>query len=154
MLMTVIGTGVAGLLLLFLEMFLPGLIAGVVGAILLIICVVLAFTDLGAEAGMTALLISAASSGGLWWWWATRFQETRFGKSMTLSATIAGDGGTTALAQLAGQEGEAISALRPAGTVTLEGRRVDAITDGEFLDVGTRVRVIRSNGMSVVVRKA
>jgi membrane-bound serine protease (ClpP class) len=154
MLMTVIGTGIAGLLLLFLEMFLPGLIAGIVGAILLCVSVVLAYTELGAEAGNTALLLAALSTGGLWWWWATRFQHTRFGKRMTLEATITGNATADDLATFAGQEGAAVTPLRPAGSVAVAGRRLDAITDGEFLESGTKIRIIRPHGMSVLVRRA
>ncbi len=154
MLTTVIGTGIAGLLLLFLEMFLPGLIAGVVGGILLCVSVVLAYTELGAEAGNTALLLAALCSGGMWWWWATRFQQTRFGKSMTLNATITGNASSGDLATFAGQEGDAVTPLRPAGSVNVGGKRLDAITDGEFLESGTKIRIIRPHGMSVLVRKA
>ena len=70
MISTIVSLGAAGLALLFLEMFLPGMIAGVVGACLLAASVIMAYTDLGAEAGNTALLIASTASAGLWWWWA------------------------------------------------------------------------------------
>lgn len=154
MITTVIGTGIAGILLLFLEMFLPGLIAGTIGAALLLVSVIMAYTNLGAEAGNLALLLAALTSGGMWWWWATRFQHTRFGKKMTLEATVAGPAVAPDLVQLAGQEGSAITPLRPSGTINIGGRRVDAMTDGEFLEAGTAVRVVRANGLAVLVRKA
>lgn len=153
MLTTVIGTGIAGLLLLFLEMFLPGLIAGIVGGILLVVSVVLAYTNLGAEAGNYTFAIATIATGGLWWWWATRFQQTSFGKRMTLQAAITGDAVGSDLATLAGQEGAAVTPLRPGGTVSIAGRRIDALSDGEFLESGTKIRVIRPHGMSVLVRK-
>ena len=154
MLMTVIGTGVAGLLLLFLEMFLPGMIAGIVGAILLFISVIMAYTNLGAEAGNLTLLLAALASGGMWWWWATRFQHTRFGRSMTLETTLTGDAGAADLHTMDGQEGAAVTPLRPGGTVSVAGRRLDAITDGEYLESGTKIRIVRKHGMSVLVRRA
>ena len=153
MLSTVIGAGVAGLLLLFLEMFLPGLIAGIFGAILLIISVVVAYTSLGAEPGNLTLLIATAASGGLWWWWAARFQHTRFGKRMTLQTNLPTGASAPDLVHFVGQEGQTATALRPSGTVLLGGHRVDAITDGEFLESGTPIRVIRVQGMSILVRK-
>jgi membrane-bound serine protease (ClpP class) len=154
MVTTVIGTGVAGLLLLFLEMFLPGLIAGIVGFILLIVAVIMAYSNLGPEAGNLTLLLAALASGGMWWWWATRFQHTRFGKSMTLSATITGGSVGSDLVGLTGLDGSAVTPLRPGGTVLVAGRRVDAITDGEFIETGSPIRVVRTHGISVVVRKA
>jgi membrane-bound serine protease (ClpP class) len=154
MITTVIGTGIAGLLLLFLEMFLPGLIAGVVGAILLLISVILAYADLGAEAGNLTLLIASLASGGLWWWWATRFQHTSFGKRMTLQTSMTVGAMAGDLDQYAGQDGSALTPLRPGGTVLVAGRRVDALTDGEFVEAGTPIHVIRAHGMGLLVRKA
>jgi membrane-bound serine protease (ClpP class) len=154
MVTTVIGTAFAGLCLLFLEMFLPGLIAGIIGGILLFAAVVLAYTNLGIEAGNYTLLCSALATAGLWWWWASRFQQTRFGRSMTLEAAVRGHAPDPALASFAGQAGSAATPLRPSGTVLIAGRRVDAMTDGEFLDPGTPIQVIRVHGMGLLVRKA
>ena len=138
----------------FLEMFLPGIIAGVVGGILLISAVVVAYTDMGTEAGNLVLIGAVAVTGGLWWWWATKFQHTRFGRRMTLAAASTGEAGLgNSLAALKDQIGTAITPLRPSGTVLVEGHRVDAITGGEFLDAGTRVRIVRTHGLAVLVRQ-
>jgi membrane-bound serine protease (ClpP class) len=154
MLTTVIGLGVAGVLLLFLEMFLPGLIAGVVGGVLLFAAVVVAYRDLGADAGNIALLAAVASTGFLWWWWATKFQHTRMGRRMTLAAASEGEAGIgSTLAALGGQVGTAITPLRPSGTVLVAGKRVDATTAGEFIDSGAQVRVVSTEGLAVVVRR-
>jgi membrane-bound serine protease (ClpP class) len=154
MLTTIIGIGSAGIVLLFLEMFLPGLIAGIAGAILLLIAVIMAYSELGAEAGNIALIIAVLSSGALWWWWATQFQNTRFGKMMTLDSSVPGNSSATGLAELIGQTGTAVTPLKPGGTVVIAGRRVDALTDGTFLDPGTEVIVIGSNGPGVIVKRA
>jgi membrane-bound serine protease (ClpP class) len=153
MLTTVIALGVAGLLLLFLEMFLPGLVAGIVGAGLLTASVIMAYSDLGSEAGNVALLIAASASAGLWWWWANHFQRTRFGRAMTLTSSIEGSSTMGGLDQLTGQIGEAATPLRPSGTVLVGGKRVDAVTDGEFIEVGSPIRVVRAQGMGIVVRQ-
>lgn len=150
---TVLGTGIAGLLLLFLEMFLPGLIAGIVGAVLLIVSIAVAYTTIGPEAGNLTLVLATLGSGGLWWWWATRFQHTRFGRSMTLETTVGGTAGAPDLKTLPGQEGSAVTDLRPSGTVLIGGRRVDAVTEGEYVVAGTAVQVVRTHGLGVVVRK-
>ena len=85
---TVIALALAGVALLFLEMFLPGMIAGVIGAILLIASVFTAYHDLGEVAGNVTLLAASAATAGLWWFWATKFQHTRFGRRMTLAFTV------------------------------------------------------------------
>lgn len=52
---------------------------------------------------------------------------------------------------LLGHEGRVDSLLRPAGTATIDGRRVDVVTRGEAIEAGTRVRVIEVEGNRVVV---
>ena len=42
--------------------------------------------------------------------------------------------------------------LRPAGTITIGEERLDAVTEGEFLQQGQRVKVMRSDGYRHVVR--
>jgi membrane protein implicated in regulation of membrane protease activity len=153
MLTTIIALGIAGLLLLFLEMFLPGLIAGIIGAGLLMASVIMAYSNLGSEAGNFALLIAATSSAGLWWWWANHFQKTRFGRAMTLTSSIEGASPMSGLEQLTGQTGEAATPLRPSGTVVIAGKRIDAVTDGEFIEAGSPIRVVRAQGMGIVVRQ-
>ena len=153
MISTVIALATAGVALLFLEMFLPGIIAGVVGGILLIASVVTAYQEIGPEAGNITLLATTAVTGALWWWWATKFQRTRFGRSMTLSATGTGNVQAEGLAQWIGQTGTAITPLRPSGTILVAGHRVDAITGGDFIEQGTPVRVVRTEGSGVIVHR-
>ncbi len=150
---TVIALAIAGVALLFLEMFLPGIIAGVIGAILLIAAVFNAYYDLGAAAGNITLLAASAATAGLWWFWATKFQHTRFGRRMTLTAADTGTAQAAGLAELAGQTGTAITPLRPSGTILVGGKRVDAITGGDFLERGTSVRIVRVEGTGVIVHR-
>jgi membrane-bound serine protease (ClpP class) len=55
-------------------------------------------------------------------------------------------------ADLVGQEGVAVTDLRPAGTAAIAGERVDVVTEGEFVTQGRPVRVLRSEGYRLVVR--
>jgi membrane-bound serine protease (ClpP class) len=52
-----------------------------------------------------------------------------------------------------GEQGVAESVLRPSGKVLFDQRLVDVITEGDFLDPGTSVEVIRREGNRIVVRK-
>ena len=56
------------------------------------------------------------------------------------------------LAALAGQSGQSVSPLRPAGVALIDGQRVDVITDGEFIEPETEVEVVAVEGSRVVVR--
>lgn len=53
-----------------------------------------------------------------------------------------------------GHQGMTVSALRPSGIAQLDGERVDVVSDGMFLEPGTRIEVIRVDGNRIVVRPA
>lgn len=57
--------------------------------------------------------------------------------------------------QLVGAVGEAITILRPAGKVMIDGKAYDAVSDISFIDQGTSVRVVRyeNNTLHVVKNK-
>lgn len=67
----------------------------------------------------------------------------------------AADGYTSAdtFADLIGQRGVAVTALRPSGTAEVDGLRVDVVSEGPFVAAGTPVEVTRSRGAVVVVRE-
>ncbi|MCF8113891.1 MAG: serine protease [Desulfotignum sp.] len=52
-----------------------------------------------------------------------------------------------------GKKGKAITDLRPSGTVMIEKKRLDAVTDGEYVDAGTPVVVTLVSGNRIVVDK-
>lgn len=54
---------------------------------------------------------------------------------------------------LLGATGVALSDLRPAGIAEIDGERIDVVTEGGYLDVGTRVVVTRDEGYRRVVRR-
>lgn len=53
-----------------------------------------------------------------------------------------------------GARGVATSKLRPAGSAEIDGRTVDVLTLGEYVDAGTPVEVIGVEGTQVTVRPA
>ena len=55
---------------------------------------------------------------------------------------------------LRGCSGTALSYLRPAGVALIDGRRVDVLTEGEFIAQGTPVRVNRVEGARVFVEES
>ena len=52
-----------------------------------------------------------------------------------------------------GTTGRAATVLRPAGIAEFSGRRLDAVTQGEYIEAGEAIRVLRSEGSRVVVRR-
>jgi len=56
------------------------------------------------------------------------------------------------LKTLVGRVGQARSKMLPSGVITIEGRNVDAISEGMPIEVGQRIRVVQVRGLRVVVR--
>jgi membrane-bound ClpP family serine protease len=56
------------------------------------------------------------------------------------------------LEQLRGKIGRTLSALRPAGVVDFDGRRIDTLTEGMMVDPGQWVRCIDVKAGKVIVR--
>ncbi len=50
-----------------------------------------------------------------------------------------------------GETGEALTQLRPSGKIRISGRKIDAITRGEFIDQGRAVRVAKVSQNHVIV---
>ena len=58
------------------------------------------------------------------------------------------------LESLLGKQGTAVTLLRPAGSVEIEGNRIDAVSESEMITAGTKVEVIRISGLRVIVKAA
>lgn len=55
--------------------------------------------------------------------------------------------------ELIGQEGIALTTLRPAGTAEFNGKRYDVVADWEYIEQGSKIVVLRVEGVKVVVKK-
>lgn len=153
----------AGIVLLLIEAFvIPGFgVAGVLGIIALLGGLML--STVGDGATMDAL-IGAASRLGISLIVAIvaslailrYLPKTRVGKHLVLQTDLTAESGFTSepLAEhdLVGKLGVAVSTLRPAGIADIEGKRVDVVSDGEFIEPGQPIRVDHVDGNRVVVR--
>lgn len=52
-----------------------------------------------------------------------------------------------------GSKGVSISELRPSGKIEIDGRRLDAISEGAFIPRGSDIEVIRVEGTKIIVRR-
>jgi membrane-bound serine protease (ClpP class) len=53
--------------------------------------------------------------------------------------------------ELVGKTGIAFTTLRPGGTAVIDGRRIDVVADSEYIDKDSKIKVIRVEGIKVVV---
>jgi len=146
---------IAGVVLILAEFIVPGLICGALGGMLVIGSGAIGcylYPDLalmiilGELAGVFAAIILGMYI----------LSRTRAAKGLILEHSQQAEAGWVASdtdTSLAGTEGEVFTALRPAGTIVVNGKRVDAVADGSFIDKGERVRVIEIHGNRVVVEK-
>ena len=56
--------------------------------------------------------------------------------------------------ELLGRTGVVVTKLRPAGVIVLDEARYDVVSEGEFVEVGTVVSVVKVEGVRIVVRAA
>ncbi|WP_437284920.1 NfeD family protein [Sorangium sp. So ce406] len=141
---------VAGLVLLAIEVLvIPGIgLVGLLGGAAVLGAVAVAWATLGAAHGLLALGAGVCATGLLFW----ALPRTGAGRRMVLLETQrSGRGPDARLAALVGKEGRALTPLRPAGTVEIEDRAVDVVTDGLYVEAGTPVRVASVEGNRVVV---
>jgi membrane-bound serine protease (ClpP class) len=147
----VIGLMVAGLALIAIEVFvIPGFgVIGILGIGCAIGSAYLAYAEL--ETPYSAIAIAGGIVGaGVVFWFVPR---TKVGKSMVLKTQTLGRAANPELAALLEREGNALTPLRPSGSVEIDDRPVDVVTDGEYVEAGTRVRVVRVEGGRVVVER-
>lgn len=141
---------VVGLVLLFLETMLPGLIAGALGLLALGAAVAYAYMDFGARTGNTVLFVVLLLLAAGTVLWVKFFPDSAVAKMFVSHHQIGNIGAEKP--ELLGQTGVTLNALRPAGTCVINGKRVDVVTEGAFVEKGTTVKVVGIEGLRVVVR--
>jgi len=142
---------IAGLVLIGAEIFVPGGILGIAGAVALLGAVITGFFVFPQYGGWVALGVLFLAGLAIYLW-VRFFPSSGVGKRMTVLGDLRESKGTDArLKDLLGKEGAALSGLRPSGFAEIDGRRVDVITRGEMLDKGTPLRVIQVESNRVVV---
>lgn len=145
----VVGLMLVGVALLALEVVvLPGVgLIGAMGLVGVAAAVWAAYAMIGpAYAGVT--LAGAVLTSALAFWLLPR---TRLGRSMVLETATTARVGDPRLLALVGKEGVALTPLRPSGTIEVDGAPIDVITDGEYVERGSRVRVLVVRGSRVQV---
>lgn len=143
---------VIGVLLLISEIFLPGMVAGMAGFICLGLGVALSFRDLGATQGGVVLLGVMALLVVGFGVWLRYFPESSLAKPFVSEGKI-GDLGVDH-SDLVGKEGLTYTQLRPSGTVVIDGRHVDVVTEGGLIAKDQLVKVVQVEGMRIVVRES
>ncbi len=78
-------------------------------------------------------------------------------RRLKFSTTMTPDTSTSVdrrIGDLVGHEGVTVTPLRPAGMALIDGRKIDVVSLGDFIDKDVPVRVVDISGNRVVVRTA
>ena len=144
-----------GIALLILEIFLPGFgVPGICGLILEGISIYFAATRYGTVAALIVTAVVLIITGLAVFLSFRSATKGRLSKtSLILKDTEKADDATAVPAVAPGDEGSAITPLRPSGIAVFGDLRLDVIADGEFVDRDQKVRVLRLDGSKVIVRK-
>lgn len=140
-----------GLLLIFLEFFLPGGILGIAGGVLLVLSIV--FFSIGSPSllyvilyiiGVGILLVLLVKYT-LW--------RIRTGKGFYLNTAQEGHVASEFSHEAIGKKGEALSDLKPAGHILVEGNRYQAVAKTGYIIKGTKIIVVGGEGAHLIVKK-
>jgi membrane-bound serine protease (ClpP class) len=71
--------------------------------------------------------------------------------SKELSSSVQNAPDAPPLTELVGQQGRALTPLRPGGAALIGSRRLDVVTEGKFVPTDTEVKVIQVEGNKIVV---
>lgn len=145
----------AGLLLIFFEIFLPGAIAGTLGFAALVLSFFMAGED-AMQMGVSILIAIFFSVLVFFIMIKLLGKKLVLFNKMVLSETAKKEDGYVSninRTDLLGVEGKTLTVLRPSGTVIINHERVDAVSEGDFIEKNARVKVIKVEGPRIVVRE-
>ncbi len=146
---------VIGLLLLLAEIFfIPGFgLAGIGGIAAILTSIFLTFGNI-VQATYSILVALGVSIIGLLLL-IKYIPSTRTWRKFVLSTEqkkeLGYTVGTKDLKLLNGKEGIAITPLRPSGIVEVNGKKLNALTRGEYVDSNTKIKIISVEGNKIVV---
>jgi len=156
---------ILGLGAILVEIFLiPGFgVAGVVGILLMIAALFLSLFNTEGYFDASLIQMAIVQLGGalagffILGFLAYKFlPNTRSFKAFVLDTQSGSDKGFTSApdySELVGKPGIAITVLRPAGTVVIDDKRYDVVTQGDYIDKDANIRVLKVEGMRIVVEK-
>lgn len=146
-----------GVVLLVVEVFMPGFgIPGISAAVLLLAGIVMTWYEYGAKIGLAVAVSVLALMGVVI---SISLKSVKSGKLAKPDFMLEGavnDGGKSdreQMKKLMGKEGMALTALRPVGAAEFDCGKMNVQSDGEFIEKGAKVRVIKVNGTTVYVKK-
>lgn len=144
---------IVGIILILAEIFIiPGFgIAGISGITAILISIFFVFPNpvIAVNVLLAVLIFTFIIAIFMF----KKFDSSRFWRKISLETNSKNYYSSASKKDYLDQIGITISKLRPAGTIEIDGKRVDAVSEGDFIEKGKNVRVISVSGARVVVKE-
>jgi len=144
----------AGVIIIFAEIFLPsGGLLSLVAAGLFGYSLFIVFHDISAMAGISFVLADLFMIPVL-----VAFGLKILARSpATLKESLSSDSGVVSqspeLINFMGCKGTSVTALHPAGTAIIDGKRLDVVSRGEYIEKDSNLIVVDVTGNQIIVRE-
>jgi membrane-bound serine protease (ClpP class) len=142
----------AGLILLALEVVVPGAILGICGGIFMLIGVIVAFDRYGFGGGAWATGAAMVAGAVTLYLEFVLLPKSRLAKTFSMTATVDGRSQPViADRSVIGRTVKTVTPLSPSGVVELDGRRFEAFARSGHVAVGAQVSVVDLDNFRLIV---
>lgn len=143
---------VAGVVLLALEVVVPGAVLGIIGGVFMLAGVVVAFSRYGFDGGGVAFALAVVLVGITLYLEFVLLPKSRLAKTFSMTATVAGTSQPAiANRSVIGKRVVAVTTLTPSGVVELEGQRYEAFARSGHVPVGTLLDIVDLDNFRLIV---
>ncbi len=142
----------AGVILIALEVVVPGAILGTIGGGLMLGGVIVAFDRYGVSGGAYATAAGLLLGGLALYLEFVLLPKSRFARTFSMTTTVTGKSQpAVAERSLVGKSAVAVTTLAPSGVIECEGRRYEAFARSGLIAVGAKVEVVDLDNFRVIV---
>ena len=141
-----------GVVLIGLEVVVPGAILGLVGGVCMLVAIIISFSQYGVSGGAYATAAGLCIAGIALYLEFVFLPKSRLAKFFSMTATVAGRSQpAVADRSIVGKRGVAVTALAPSGIIDCEGRRYEAFARSGLVPVGGTVDVVDLDNFRLIV---
>ena len=142
-----------GLLLVFLEFFLPGAVLGIAGGIFMLVSVVVFAMESGSMVWTFFYVVGVCVALGLLIKFAMwRIRTAKPGYSIYSNDSQEGFQASQFDASVIGKKGIVATDLKPGGHILVDGKRIQAISQSGYISKGQEVVIIGGQEESLIVK--
>ncbi len=142
---------IMGIILLLIEIIIPGGIIGILGVFFILAGIALGFSK---STGIGIILLFSSAVAGLICLWISikYFPKSKVGKQLFLDQDAKDwQAYEESNQNLLGKSGISHTQLKPSGIAIFDNKRIDVITQGEHIENNEKIRVVKVEGNRVIV---